>query len=274
MRTLLLASALVLVACGSTTDPAPPAPVAPAPVAPAPVAPAPPAAPVVAPPPAAPAVAEGTTVLVNYHGLGFYYVGVVTAVVGGQLSILYADGDTETVAPAMARPDTLGAGTRGAVLEGGAYLPCTIETRRGHALGLLMADGTTRRWASIGYVRVAEADLPTGPATAAPPAAFGAPGSIVLARYSRDELWYEAVVGEVVGDSRRVVYADGASEDRPMDALRAGGISPGTAVEGRVRGTETVITGSVIRRIEHGVLIQPASGEPVWFSLANVRIRS
>jgi hypothetical protein len=90
---------------------------------------------------------------------------------------------------------------------------------------------------------------------------------------SGDDLWYEAVVGELVGDSRSVVYADGSSEDRPMDALRDGGISPGTAVEARVRGTDTVITGSVLRRIEHGVLIQPATGAPVWFSLGNVRIR-
>lgn len=267
MRTLLVASALVLLACGSSADPAPPPPTSPPPPPPAAVP-----APVVAPS-AAPAVAEGTTVLVNYHGLGFYYVGVVTAVAGEQLSILYADGDTETVAPAMTRPDTLSAGTRGGVLEGEVYVPCTIETRRGHALGLLMADGTTRRWASIGFVRVAEADIPAGPATAPAPAAFGQPGSIVLARYSGDDLWYEAVVGELAGESRRVVYADGSSEDRPMDALREGGISPGTAVEGRDPRTSTVTIGTVLRRVEHGVLIQPATGTPTWFSLGNVRIR-
>ena len=241
------------------------------PTAPAPAVPtsSPVAVPAVATPTAA--SAEGMVVLANYHGLGRYYVGVVTAVTGDQLSILYADGDTETLPASSTMPDRLGAPMAAEWFDGTSYVPCTVERRTGHALGLLFPDGR-RQWTAIAFVRVEPANLPAVAPPIPPSSPFGEPGSIVLARYGGDGYWYEAVVGEVVGEQRRVVYADGSSEDRPMDALRPGGVAVGARVESRVHGAPTVETGTVLRRIEHGVEVQLDTGARRWSSLGDVRI--
>jgi len=97
---------------------------------------------------------------------------------------------------------------------------------------------------------------------------FGDAGSIVLARYTGDGYWYEGVVG----DLRRVVYADGTSEDLGMDALRPGGIATGLRVEVHPHGGGTPEPGSVLRRVEHGVEVQLDSGTARWSGLGDVRI--
>lgn len=234
---------------------------------------APVAAPVVAAPPVTP-IAEGSVVLANYHDLGRYYVGVVTAVNGGQLSILYADGDAEVLAPSSVMPDRLVGGIPGEAFDGTAFVPVTIGRRVGHALGIVFADGR-RQWISIARVRVAAAALPAIPPPAEPllAAPFGDVGSIALARYTGDGHWYEAVVGEIVtGDLRRMIYADGSSEDLPMTALRPGGITVGARVDSRAHRATTSEPGTVLRRVAHGVEVQLDNGTRRWSGLGNVRI--
>lgn len=256
--TLVLCTFLAGCCVGGTTSPAPTTAPATAPVTPTPT-------------PEATAPAEGTAVLANYHGLGRYYVGVVTAVGTDGVSVLYADGDSETLPAAGTMPDRLAAPMPAEWYDGTGYVPCTIERRTGHALGLAFPDGR-RQWAAIAFVRIEPANLPALAPPIPPASPFGEPGSIVLAQYSRDGYWYEAVVGELVGELRRVVYADGASEDLPLTALRAGGVAVGARVESRVHGAADVQAGTVLRRIEHGVEVQLDSGERRWSALGDVRI--
>lgn len=238
--------------------------------APAPSVPAP--APIVTSE-AAPAslAVVGNVVLANYRQLGFYYVGVVTYVTGDQVSVLYADGDSELLPSSALLPDRLGPVMPGEVFREGAYVPVTIERRVGHALGLAFPDGT-RQWTSIALVRVHADALPAVAPPLPPAAVFGEPGSIVLARYTGDGYWYEGVVGELVGDLRRVVYADGTSEDLPITALRPGGIAVGARVESHAHGASAIEAGTVLRRVEHGVEVQLDSGAPRWSGLGDVRV--
>lgn len=239
-----------------------------------PAAPATPAVPVVAPAAPVAPIAEGSVVLANYHDLGRYYVGVVTAVNGGQLSILYADGDAEVLAPSSVMPDRLVGGIPGEAFDGTAFTPVTIGRRVGHALGIVHPDGR-RQWVSIARVRVSADALPAVAPPAQPllAAPFGDVGSIVLARYTGDGHWYEAVVGELVqGELRRVIYADGSGEDLPMTALRPGGITVGARVDSRAHRAPTGEPGTVLRRVEHGVEVQLDSGTRRWSGLGNVRI--
>lgn len=263
-----LAFCALLAACSSEAPaaPAPPAPPAPVPA----VAPVP--APAAAPAPVAVgATVPGTVVLANYQGQGYYYVGVVTAVTGNQLSVLYADGDTETLAPDGVMPDRLTPVMPGEALRDGVAVPVTIERRVGHALGVAGADGQ-RWWTSVPFVRVTAASMPATVFAAPAPAAFGQTGSLVLARYTGDGQWYEAVVGELVGELRRVVYADGSSEDLPMEALRDGGIAVGTRIETRTREQPEWVSGTVLLRAAHGVQVELATGERRWAPVGLVRV--
>ena len=186
---------------------------------------------------------------------------VVTAVTGSQLSVLYADGDTETLESSAVLPDRLMPPVQGEALVQGAYVPVSIEHRVGHALGVSNAEGR-RWWTSVALVRVAAANVQATNYVPNPPAAFGQIGSVVLARYTGDGNWYEAVVGDVMGESRRVVYADGAGEDLPMTALRDGGIAVGARIETRTRQSQDWVPGTVLLRAQHGVQIELApSGE-------------
>lgn len=265
----LTALALLSAACSSEAPSAPVPPAVPPPVA-APVV-APPAPPVSPPAPVVGASVPGTIVLANYRGLGNYYVGVVTAVTGTQLSVLYADGDTETLASDAVLPDRLMPPVQGEALVEGAYVPVTIEHRVGHALGVVGAGGQ-RWWTSVALVRVTAANVQTTNYVPNPPAAFGQIGSIVLARYTGDGNWYEAVVGDVLGDSRRAVYADGAGEDLPMSALRQGGIAVGARIETRTRQAPEWVPGTVLLRAQHGVQVELASGERRWAAVGLVRV--
>lgn len=272
LRLLVLSTlSLLAVACSSE---APSAPVPAAPVAPAApvVAPAaPPQAPVSPPAPVVGASVPGTIVLANYRNLGNYYVGVVTAVTGSQLSVLYADGDTETLGTDAVLPDRLMPPLAGEALVAGAYVPVTIERRVGHALGVSHADGR-RWWTSVALVRAASATLPAANYVPNPLAPFGQVGSIVLARYTGDGNWYEAVVGDVMGESRRVVYADGAGEDLPMTLLRDGGIAVGARIETRTPQSPEWLPGTVLLRAQHGVQVELASGERRWAAVGLVRV--
>jgi len=213
----------------------------------------------------------GTIVLANYHGLGNYYVGVVTAVTGSQLSVLYADGDTETLASDAVLPDRLMPPLAGEALVAGAYVPVTIEHRVGHALGVSHADGR-RWWTSVALVRVTAANIPAASYQPNPPVAFGQIGSLVLARYTGDGHWYEAAVGDVLGESRRVVYADGSGEDLPIAMLREGGIAVGARIETRTPQAPEWLPGTVLLRAQHGVQIELASGERRWAAVGLVRV--
>jgi hypothetical protein len=213
----------------------------------------------------------GTVVLANYQGPGQYYAGVVTAGTGTQLSVLYADGDIEALGPDAVLPDRLTPPLPGEAFREGEYLPATIERRVGHALGVQFADGQ-RLWTSIALVRVAEANL-SGPAYApAAPAAFGQVGSVVLARYTGDGHWYEAVVGEILSEKRRVVYADGSSEDLTLPALRDERIAVGSRVETRTRQDPNWVPATVLLRAAHGVQVELASGERRWAAVGLVRV--
>ncbi|MBK6579599.1 MAG: hypothetical protein IPG17_26125 [Sandaracinaceae bacterium] len=268
----LSALSLLSAACSSEAPSAPvPAAPVPAPTAPVVAPPAPPVAPVAPPAPVVGANVPGTIVLANYRGLGNYYVGIVTAVTGSQLSVLYADGDTETLGSDAVLPDRLMPPLAGEAVVEGTYVPVNIEHRVGHALGVLHTDGR-RWWTSVALVRVASATLPAGNYVPSPPAPFGQVGSIVLARYSGDSHWYEAVVGHVIGELRRVVYADGSSEDLPMTALRDGGIAVGARIETRAPQAPEWLPGTVLLRAQHGVQVELASGERRWAAVGLVRV--
>lgn len=267
----LTALSLFATACSSEAPSAPVPPAVPPPVAPVVAPPAPLVPPVSPPAPVVGASVPGTIVLANYRGLGNYYVGVVTAVTGAQLSVLYADGDTETLASDAVLPDRLMPPVQGEALVEGAYVPVTIEHRVGHALGVVGADGR-RWWTSVALVRVTAANVQATNYVPNPLAAFGQIGSIVLARYTGDGNWYEAVVGDVMGESRRVVYADGAGEDLPMSALRQGGIAVGARIETRTRQAPEWVPGTVLLRAQHGVQVELASGERRWAAVGLVRV--
>lgn len=222
----------------------------------------------------APALAEGTIVLANWHQLGRYYLGVVVGNTGGQASVLYADGSSELLPPTATMPDRLVPGLHAEVYDGTAYVPVTIERRVGHALGMLFPDGR-RQWASVALVRLAAADIPAtaAPVSPLPTVQLGDIGSVVLARYSADGYWYEAVVAEQIeGDLRRVVYCDGSGEDLPMSSVRADGITVGARIEWREHGAPTWQAATVSRRVEHAVEVQLDGGLRRWVGLTDVRV--
>lgn len=272
-------SAVMLVmtaACSSEAPTAPPPPAPVAPVVPPPGASQTPptgAATAAAPAPVpVGAAVPGTVVLANYHGLGNYYAAVITAVTGNQLSVLYADGDTETLGTDAVLPDRLTPPLPGAIAQSsGDYQPVNIEHRVGHALGVVYPDGR-RLWTSVALARVTADQLPANVYTPTAAVPFGEVGSLVQAQYSGDGHWYEAVVGDIVGDMRRVVYADGSSEDRPLEALRAGGIAVGAHIEARTRQSPEWLPGTVLLRASHGVQVELASGERRWAAVGLVRV--
>jgi hypothetical protein len=213
----------------------------------------------------------GTVVLANYRNLGQYYAGVVTAVTGDQLSVLYADGDTETLPTSAVLPDRLTPPLSGEAMRDGSFVPVSIERRVGHALAVTFPDGR-RLWTSVALVRVTAASLPATTHADADAPPFGQVGSLVLARYTGDGHWYEAVVGELTGALRRVVYADGSGEDLPLDALREGGVAVGARVEVRPYQQQVWTPATVLMRAGHAVQVELASGERRWAAVGLVRL--
>ncbi len=225
-------------------------------------------------PVAEPAISEGTIVLANWRQLGRYYLGVVVGTTGNDVSVLYADGSSELLPPADTMPDRLVPGLHAEVFDGTAYVPVTIERRVGHALALSFPDGR-RQWASVALVRLAIADIPAtaAPVAPLPTVPLGEVGSVVLARYSQDGYWYEAVVAEQIeGGLRRVIYSDGSGEDLPMASLRADGITVGARIESHEHESSTWEPSAVVRRVEHAVEVQLDGGPHRWVALTDVRV--
>lgn len=99
--------------------------------------------------------AAGSAVLANYQRAGWFYPAILAeSRDDGQVHVIYADGDSEWLAPSDVRPDTLESGTavearpRDGVVRQGA-----IARRVGHATELLLPDGE-KLWVALANVRV------------------------------------------------------------------------------------------------------------------------
>lgn len=283
-RLAIFAVVLLALGCddGESRDDPPP-PVAPEPATPTPTEPAPvtPVTPTPTAPPAATGIQPGATGMAAYRGEGFLYAAVVTErQADGRLTVVYADGDSETIDASGFKPDRLGVGTRveARIRAWPRFFPGHVARRIGHALFIEFDDGD-RQWTSIGLVRIAATDV--GPnATAVdvetPTARSGAPGSTVVANYRGEGRWYAGVVAERRSEDGKlhVIYADGDSEWVDPGMVRPDTLRNGAQVETAVRreGNNQVLQGSVLRRVGHAVEVGRSDGTTGWSALANTRL--
>ncbi|HJL19973.1 MAG TPA: tudor domain-containing protein, partial [Sandaracinaceae bacterium LLY-WYZ-13_1] len=217
-RTIPFASlAALCLACTCAAEeegtPPPAAPVAPAPTEPS--------AATTAPAPTAGAFdprQTGTRAYARFRQSGFAYAAVVTGVRGdGQIDVVYADGDTETLPPESLSPDAVRPGLRveARIRSWRQWFPGVVQRRVGHAVFVHFDDGD-EEWTSIGLVRLPADEVPTDVGTVpAPPSdvPFPEPGSRVVANYHDEGWYYPAVVAERRDDGQvHAIYADGDSE--------------------------------------------------------------
>lgn len=275
----VLSLALLLGGCGEAESDAPPPPTHTSAVTPSPVP---------IPAPSAPAPVEpvspigpGSAGMVEYRDTGQLYAAVVTeALPGGEVRVVFADGDTRTVSASSVKPDVLAVGMRvGARLRSWPrFVSGRVLRRIGHAVFVEFDDGD-RQWTSIGLVRIPADAVRSDavPASVATPTALpGEPGSTVTANYRGDGRWYAGVVVERRSEDGKlhVIYSDGDNEWLDSSGVRRDTLVTGERADARVRrgGTFVVLTGEIQRRVRHAVEIRFDDGTSAWAALATVRV--
>jgi hypothetical protein len=236
------------------------------------------------PPPVAPPAfdpqATGTRVLARYQNGGDAYIAVVTQQAGGgNVNVVYADGDAEALPASALSPDSIAEGSRvqARIRSWPNFHPGTLQRRIGHAVFVRFDDGD-EQWTSIGLVRTAANEIPANAREAPlPPSTvpMGQVGAQVVANYQRAGWFYAGVVVETRADGMlHVIYADGDREWLAAADVRADSIQPGARVQAQVPRTTQTFEATVRRRVAHAVELQLDDGQKQWLALPNVRVRS
>ena len=273
----LLAALCLACTTGSDDDAPPPTPT-PTPTPQAPPAPTPGTAPSTPDPGVFDPSAVGSEALAHYRSSGFAYASVITGVRdGGRVDVVYADGDSETLATTELYPEAIVQGTRveARIRQWTRFFPGTVQRRVAHAVFVRFDDGD-EQWTSIGLVRLPAAGLrrDATPATGTrPTGTVPEAGSAVLANYQGQGWYYPAIVAERRADGQvHVIYADGDGEWLAPDRVRPDTLTAGTAVQARQNRQTEVQEGTIARRVGHAVELQLANGTKTWVALMNVRV--
>jgi hypothetical protein len=216
----------------------------------------------------------GTPVLAAWQAGQFWFLGVIVGTEGPNLRVLYADGTSEVLPPASVTSDRMGPGIPVDAHQIGEteFRTATLTQRIGHAARVTYSDGRDM-WTSVGLVRIQSTTPPAG-APVPPPAiaTLGEPGSQVLARYTDGYLYSAVVIDRSATGAPRVIYADGEGQEVTPDRVQPDTMGVGAQVEVRDRVSQSVLTGTIVRRVEHAVEVRVGDGSTRWFALADARM--
>ena len=86
---------------------------------------------------------QGDWVLGNYKGAGYWYPGIAEKIQGGRVTIVYDDGDRDTVNVSKVRPYDwmIGMQVECNWKGGGVWYPGTIASLAGEKIGITYDDG-------------------------------------------------------------------------------------------------------------------------------------